>query len=94
MLRMVSQPNEMHTSSHWAQKWAQYNWLNAVGRRVRAFADRARDRLLLVFNRRLIRYASSSSHLSERGKKDPSLRVLKTIADGFRLTLSQFLRGL
>jgi len=36
------------------------------------------------------------SYLSEieTGKKDPSLRVLKTIADGFRLSLSQFLRGL
>lgn len=35
------------------------------------------------------------SYLSEieTGKKDPSLRVLKTIADGFRLTLSQLLRG-
>lgn len=36
------------------------------------------------------------SYLSEieTGKKDPSLRVLKTIADGFRVTLSQLLRGL
>jgi transcriptional regulator with XRE-family HTH domain len=36
------------------------------------------------------------SYLSEieTGKKDPSLRVLKAIADGFHLTLSQFLRGL
>jgi len=36
------------------------------------------------------------SYLSEieNGKKDPSLRVLKTIADGFRVTLSQLLRGL
>ena len=35
------------------------------------------------------------SYLSEieTGKKDPSLRVLKTIADGFRLTLSQLLNG-
>jgi transcriptional regulator with XRE-family HTH domain len=35
------------------------------------------------------------SYLSEieTGKKDPSLRVLKTIADGFSLTLSQLLRG-
>jgi transcriptional regulator with XRE-family HTH domain len=35
------------------------------------------------------------SYLSEieTGKKDPSLRVLKTIADGFRLSLSQLLRG-
>jgi transcriptional regulator with XRE-family HTH domain len=32
------------------------------------------------------------SYLSEieTGKKDPSLRVLKTLADGFRLRLSQF----
>ncbi len=29
----------------------------------------------------------------ETGKKDPSLRVLKTIADGFGLSLSQLLRG-
>jgi transcriptional regulator with XRE-family HTH domain len=36
------------------------------------------------------------SYLSEieTGKKDPSLRVLKTIADGFNLSLSRFLRGL
>ncbi len=36
------------------------------------------------------------SYLSEieNGKKDPSLRVLKTIADGFRLSLAQLLRGL
>ncbi len=36
------------------------------------------------------------SYLSEieTGKKDPSLRVLKTIADGFGLSLSQLLRGL
>jgi transcriptional regulator with XRE-family HTH domain len=36
------------------------------------------------------------SYLSEieTGKKDPSLRVLKTIADGFRLSLSQLLKGL
>jgi transcriptional regulator with XRE-family HTH domain len=36
------------------------------------------------------------SYLSEieTGKKDPSLRVLKTIADGFRMSLSQFLSGL
>lgn len=36
------------------------------------------------------------SYLSEieTGKKDPSLRVMKTIADGFRLSLSQLLRGL
>jgi transcriptional regulator with XRE-family HTH domain len=36
------------------------------------------------------------SYLSEieNGKKDPSLRVLKTIADGFSLSLSQLLRGL
>lgn len=36
------------------------------------------------------------SYLSEieTGKKDPSLRVLKTIADGFKLSLSQLLRGL
>ena len=35
------------------------------------------------------------SYLSEieTGKKDPSLRVLKTIADGFRLSLSQLLQG-
>jgi transcriptional regulator with XRE-family HTH domain len=35
------------------------------------------------------------SYLSEieTGKKDPSLRVLKTIADGFKLSLSQLLRG-
>jgi transcriptional regulator with XRE-family HTH domain len=36
------------------------------------------------------------SYLSEieNGKKDPSLRVLKTLADGFTLTLSQLLKGL
>jgi transcriptional regulator with XRE-family HTH domain len=36
------------------------------------------------------------SYLSEieTGKKDPSLRVLKTIADGFKLSLSQLLRDL
>jgi transcriptional regulator with XRE-family HTH domain len=36
------------------------------------------------------------SYLSEieNGKKDPSLRVLKTIADGFSLSLSQLVRGL
>ena len=36
------------------------------------------------------------SYLSEieTGKKDPSLRVLKTIADGFKLSLSQLLRGM
>ncbi len=36
------------------------------------------------------------SYLSEieTGKKDPSLRVFKTIADGFKLTLSRLLRGL
>lgn len=35
------------------------------------------------------------SYLSEieTGKKDPSLRVLKTIADGFDLSLSKLLRG-
>lgn len=35
------------------------------------------------------------SYLSEieTGKKDPSLRVLKTIADGFELSLSQLLHG-
>jgi transcriptional regulator with XRE-family HTH domain len=35
------------------------------------------------------------SYLSqiETGKKDPGLRVLKTIADGFKLSLSQLLRG-
>lgn len=30
----------------------------------------------------------------ENGKKDPSLTVVKTIADGFRLSLSQLLRSL
>ncbi len=36
------------------------------------------------------------SYLSEieNGKKDPSLRVLKTLADGFELRLSQLVRGL
>lgn len=36
------------------------------------------------------------SYLSEieTGKKAPSLRVLKPIADGFKLSLSQLLRGL
>ena len=36
------------------------------------------------------------SYLSEieTGKKDPSLRVLKTIADGFKITLSRLLRGM
>jgi transcriptional regulator with XRE-family HTH domain len=36
------------------------------------------------------------SYLSEieTGKKDPSLTVLKTMADGFKLSLSQFLSGL
>ncbi|HYD16478.1 MAG TPA: helix-turn-helix transcriptional regulator [Candidatus Nanoarchaeia archaeon] len=36
------------------------------------------------------------SYLSDiaNGKKDPSLRVLKTIADGFTLPLSQSLRRL
>ena len=36
------------------------------------------------------------SYLSEieTGKKDPSLRVLKTLADGFELSLSQLLKGL
>ena len=36
------------------------------------------------------------SYLSEieNGKKDPSLRVLKTLAVGFRLTLSDLLRDL
>lgn len=36
------------------------------------------------------------SYLSEieTGKKDPGLRVLKAIADGFHITLSQLLRGL
>ena len=36
------------------------------------------------------------SYLSEieTGKKDPSLRVLKTIADGFKLSLAQLLRGM
>lgn len=36
------------------------------------------------------------SYLSEieNGKKDPSLSVLKAIADGFELTLARFLRGL
>ena len=35
------------------------------------------------------------SYLSEieTGKKDPSLRILKAIADGFELTLSQLLKG-
>ncbi len=36
------------------------------------------------------------SYLSEieTGKKDPSLTILKTIADGFELTLSELLRQL
>lgn len=36
------------------------------------------------------------SYLSEieNGKKDPSLRILKTIADGFGIGLSRLLRGL
>ena len=36
------------------------------------------------------------SYLSEieNGKKDPSLRVLKTLADGFKMQLSQLVRGL
>ena len=36
------------------------------------------------------------SYLSEieTGTKDPSLRVLKVLADGFKLGLSEFLRGL
>ncbi len=36
------------------------------------------------------------SYLSEieTGKKDPGLRILKTFADGFEMTLSQLLRGL
>ena len=36
------------------------------------------------------------SYLSEieTGKKDPGLRVLKAIADGFEITVSQLLRGL
>jgi transcriptional regulator with XRE-family HTH domain len=35
------------------------------------------------------------SYLSEieTGKKDPSLRILKTMADGFELSLSQLLTG-
>jgi len=35
------------------------------------------------------------SYLSEieNGKKDPSLTMLKAIADGCRLTMSQLLRG-
>ena len=36
------------------------------------------------------------SYLSEieTGKKDPGLRILKAIADGFEMTLSQLLNGL
>jgi transcriptional regulator with XRE-family HTH domain len=36
------------------------------------------------------------SYLSEieTGKKDPGLRVLRAIADGFDLSLSQLLKGL
>lgn len=36
------------------------------------------------------------SYLSEieTGKKDPSLTILKTIADGFRMDLGRFLKGL
>ncbi len=36
------------------------------------------------------------SYLSEieTGKKDPGLRILKAIADGFEITLSQLLNGL
>jgi transcriptional regulator with XRE-family HTH domain len=36
------------------------------------------------------------SYLSEieTGKKDPSLRILKAFADGFDLTLAQFLKGI
>jgi hypothetical protein len=30
----------------------------------------------------------------ENGRKDPSLTVLKTFADGFKLSLAQFLRFL
>ncbi len=30
----------------------------------------------------------------ETGKKDPSLTILKTLADGFELTLSELLRQL
>lgn len=35
------------------------------------------------------------SYLSEieTGKKDPSLRILKTIADGFKMSVSQLLKG-
>jgi len=35
------------------------------------------------------------SYLSEieAGKKDPGLRILKAIADGFELTLSQLFKG-
>ena len=35
------------------------------------------------------------SYLSEieTGKKDPSLSILKTIADGFEMSLSQLLKG-
>jgi transcriptional regulator with XRE-family HTH domain len=35
------------------------------------------------------------SYLSEieTGKKDPSLRVLKTLADGFEMTLSELLKN-
>jgi transcriptional regulator with XRE-family HTH domain len=35
------------------------------------------------------------SYLSEieTGKKDPGLRILKAIADGFQLSLSQLLKG-
>jgi transcriptional regulator with XRE-family HTH domain len=62
-----------------------------LGNRVRALRKK-NDRTQVELAEML---GIDRSYLSEieTGKKDPSLRVLKTIADGFGLSLSQLLKG-
>jgi transcriptional regulator with XRE-family HTH domain len=62
-----------------------------LGKRVRAL--RLKHRWTQVELAEMLGIDRSYLSEIETGKKDPSLRVLKTIADGFSLSLSQLLKG-
>ncbi len=83
--------------THWRQHTRDYLEVSTdirvrLGNRVRSLR-RERDWTQVEMAEML---GVDRSYLSEfeTVKKDPSLRVLKTIADGFHVTLSQLLRGL
>ena len=68
-----------------------YVGLDSIGQRVRTL--RRKRKWTQVELAEMLGIDRSYLSEIETGKKDPSLRVLKTLADGFNMSLSQLLKG-